>query len=314
MPALADPISVANPLLIDLNGNDKNANNQPNPNGTPDANCQTPQYPPAGGWYNWNFPFDGSSGTSPYSLNMQATHNTTVTLDTFRVDGAKTCGTRNRGAQTTTASQLGKMYMDIFYVAQNGAGLGRNYIKASFTITGLAPNSTNNFTFSLFDWDPAFKWSGLSGFGGANEPKNSKLAAWSLANPATWLADNGYPTGYEPNAVTSQMPGGLAAQLLGTTPDAYAGITQHGLVPMLGPAAWQPWLYPWDYRYATTFSLDLTANSSGVAMVSVYGWNHMTSWAGSQHMPINGIRVVPEPATVALLGLGGLALLRRRKH
>jgi len=249
---------------------------------------------------------------------MQLTHNTTVTLNTFRFDGSKTNGTRNRNAGQAPATALGKMYSDIFYVGQSGgtsAGLGVNYLEVDFTISGLVANSQHNkFTVTLFDWDPAFKWSGLSGYGGANEPRGSKLAAWSLANPATWLAANGYSAGYEPNAVASKMPAGLAAQLLGTTPDVYTGITQNGLVPILGPATEQPWLYPWDYRYGTTFTLDLTANAGGVALASVYGWNHMTSWAGSQHMPINGIRVVPEPATVALLGLGGLALLRRRKR
>jgi hypothetical protein len=248
---------------------------------------------------------------------MQGSHNTTVTLNTFRRDGAKTAGVRNRGAATAPAFGLSKMYRDIFYVGQSGGtsgALGVNYLEVDFTITGLVANSKKNFTFSLFDWDPAFKWSGLSGFGGANEPKNSKLAAWSLANPATWLAANGLPNGYDANTVASKMPAGLAAQLLGTTPDVYTGITQNGLVPILGPATEQPWLYPWDYRYATTFDLNLVANAYGVATVSIFGWNHMTSWAGSQHMPINGIRVVPEPATVALLGLGGLALLRRRKR
>ena len=83
-----------------------------------------------------------------------------------------------------------------------------------------------------------------------------------------------------------------------------------GRAPMLGLA---PELLENAYAYSVTFTLNVPTNATGVGVLVVYGWNDMNEWAGSFHMPLNGFMVVPEPATVALLGLGGLALLRRKR-
>jgi hypothetical protein len=204
-------------------------------------------------------------------------------------------GSRNR--YQAGGAYFGNLYQDFFYVGKTGgtaSGLGVDYIELLCTFSGFNPYEEQEMEFTIWSWDPAFGFNEDIGYGGAGEPANSKRAVWSQTNPAEWLTANGYPAGYAVN----EMPAELGATLLGRT-------------SMMGPA---PWIIEDAYRYATTFSLDVTADAMGTASVTLYGWNDMTTWAGDQHMPINGLRVifVPEPATVALLGLGGLALWRKR--
>ncbi len=115
------------------------------------------------------------------------------------------------------------------------------------------------------------------GYGPINQPQPP--------NPATALTD-------------SNMPPGLAAVALA-----------HGdRIFMMEPDEGPPWMLGDEHGaqfYATT-------DEDGA--INIYGWIDATDWSGSMHMPLNGFMVIPEPVTVALLGLGGLALLRRRRR
>ncbi|MBN1393013.1 MAG: PEP-CTERM sorting domain-containing protein [Sedimentisphaerales bacterium] len=130
-----------------------------------------------------------------------------------------------------------------------------------------------NKTFTVW----AFAWD--SAYGTANDPDMDDYAAWGVVNPST---NGGY----------------LDA--------GNANVPVLGRHLMQGPKQNDPNVN-WD-TYMSAF--DVTADGTGV--ITVYGWFD-GGWQGSYHMPISGIVLLPEPTTVALLGLGGLALLRRRK-
>jgi len=62
----------------------------------------------------------------------------------------------------------------------------------------------------------------------------------------------------------------------------------------------------------TKFTTDLTSDGSDIALVFsvVFGTEAPTA---EKFFVMNGFELVPEPATIALLGLGSLALIRRRR-
>jgi len=105
----------------------------------------------------------------------------------------------------------------------------------------------------------------------------------------------------------------------------------------IGP--FPPW-YGWDptmiwYPIISCKEVEITADTTGAPVVGPVGWVEVTysgpvdvvvsllgdgtqggSW-GADYTPATYstgvVTIVPEPATIALLGLGALALLRRRK-
>jgi hypothetical protein len=49
------------------------------------------------------------------------------------------------------------------------------------------------------------------------------------------------------------------------------------------------------------------------ALGTTYGWNDLDNWMQSGGYPLHGVVEIPEPATMSLLVIGGLALLKRKR-
>jgi len=183
-----------------------------------------------------------------------------------------------------------------------GMGLGNNYIK--LTIANL--NYETEYTFLMWSMEASNVWS----MDLANNP-HSKFGVWSTTNPKDWLDTNGRsgnggePNGYGPKrsldnpaaTTDSNMPAGLAAL-----------VAAHGGRLNLEAADGNSLLGKFVPQMT---SFKATTNDAGV--IVLYGWIDPTDWTGSMHMPLQGFMVVPEPMTIALLGLGGLALIRRKR-
>ncbi|MDD5064906.1 MAG: PEP-CTERM sorting domain-containing protein [Phycisphaerae bacterium] len=176
-----------------------------------------------------------------------------------------------------------------------GKMFGMNYLK--LTITGLAPET--EYRIRLWSFDMRQAWAASS-----NNP-DSKFGCWSTINPVAWLTYNGYPNGYspiqpvpEPITGESGMPQELA--------DLVA--TDGGRTFMMAPANDNN-----NYIGGTDYCVSFKITTSSEGAISIYGWIDPTDWTGAMLMPLNGFMVIPEPATIALLGLGGLALLRKRR-
>jgi len=257
------------------------------------------------GWTAWEMPtMYGDFG--PVAKNFgYGTGMPLVQIDGVTKTGGagKISGSRDRvdGGDLTNPNDLTNVLSDLVYVKHTAAGMGKDYLKVSFNFG--AAYADYEFDYTFFSWDPAFKGSGIAAFGGAGEQVDSKRVAWSTTNPATY-ADNsdpngyGYPaTPYVPGVTESNMPAGLLA------------VSEIALEQ--GTA---PWLSAYDDAYGMLYSATLRARLDATGRIAFYGWADMLSQSGSQHAALNGFMIsIPEPATIALLGLGGLALIRRKR-
>jgi hypothetical protein len=283
VPALASPITETNPLKADICSF---------PSGSTVANS------PQSGWVNWDI---ARAWTSPVShtFDMGGTPFDwpVAEISAYRKAISPYPGLDGGGRERN----LGMIYVaGTGEYATDGKGLGTSYLMLS--LTNLTAQTDH--VILLWSWERTSVWSNPP------EDPNSKFGFWGTQNPITWFNANGRsglngePNGYYPKVgsgiTDSNMPAGLyitGDRIFMQSPD-------------LPGSDW----FLGDPHYAK-----LVVNSGGTpgehdGAITVYGWiDPGSTLAGSMHMPLEGFMVIPEPATIALFGLGGLALLRKRK-
>ncbi len=181
-----------------------------------------------------------------------------------------------------------------------GKGFGTSYLK--LTLTGLAPDT--EYKFYLWSFEARNVWTART------DNPDSKLGCWSTTNPKNWLDAHGYsgfngePNGYGPVTPVPNPPTGASGMPAGL---AELVAEQGGRASMIAEDGN-------DHLGQLQNYVSFYAPTDGEGAITIYGWIDPTDWTGNMHMPLNGFIVIPEPATVALVGLGGLSLLRRRKR
>jgi hypothetical protein len=271
---IGEPSGCANPLYVDLQ------------NGAP-TKCN---------WQGWDFGWNWTGPVSKEFNNPLASDPwefPVAELDTVRAgilpNGG---GSRNRSGGFAFVPGTGE-YGD---PATGGKGLGTSYLK--LTLTQLAPET--EYLFKLWSYEAANVWVVNS------DNPNRKYGCWSTCNPLQTMIEHGDPCGYAPldpicHRGGSGMPDYLRPCVFGC--DAPGGRTF-----MEAPVGDDN-----DYLGGAAYCVAFYATTNTVGSITIYGWIDPTDLGGSMHMPLNGFEVIPEPATVALLGLGGLALLRRKR-
>ena len=135
----------------------------------------------------------------------------------------------------------------------------------------------------------------------------------NLANPTLWYLDTHPTTPPHPDdyalKITFDMPAKYVAIDLVTESDWSNGsIESYDSSDNLTFADY----YTWGWN-GEIFRAEISRSSYDIAYVLVGGGLLLPDSVFSVHLDNLSAEIIPEPATILLLGLGGLALLRRRR-
>jgi hypothetical protein len=281
VPALADYIGEGNPLKVSITY-------------APSSQAAKCGYQSWGFERDWTGPingtFDNPLAVDPWEIPVGS-------LEAFRSNQTPPAdaagGARDRGGGMAFVAGTGE------YNA-TAKGFGTSYLK--LTVTGLAPETA----YKVFCWG----YEATSVWSMRTDNPQSKFGIWSTVNPYEWLTSNGYPIGYGPKfsvdnpvaTTDTNMPCDFKNLVLNN--GKRFSLMSDGVINDGNDHV--------GCQLLNCAKLcDVMTSESGALIL--YGWIDATDWGGSMHMPLNGFIIVPEPMTIALLGLGGLALIRRKR-
>lgn len=156
-----------------------------------------------------------------------------------------------------------------------------------------------------------FSWGSLVGGGGTGNPLSQPYNRYgNTVEGYTLTAGQAYDLVLTYNASTYTFNQYVNGSLIGSLQEAFSSTSLAGVQTFaIGGAVNEPWA-PWGDSSAAETTKDFLLYNGALTSSQVSALD--SAGAGASISTINGIIAVPEPSTLALFGLGLLAVARRR--